>query len=142
MYISKGVVLIVLVLMYSVVGFCQESGVFTDAKVYTTKDIVKVNFFFKDKVVLYSNYGGCGGGVEYGIVCHSNEMYSQGSPGACDVGLMQYYYNKKGSIELPIQTPGVYSVLLYTKESADAESTDPTYTNIVYSERFEVKAKK
>lgn len=139
MQYTKTLIVGLLFLMHSNSAFAQETGIFTNAQSYLVGDTIKINFFFEEAIVLCSNKGGCGGGLEYAIVCHSNEMYTAVSEPHCDYLLMEYYYTEQGSFEQSNLDVGVYSVLLYAKDEQAKEGSPPSYKQLLYSTKFEVK---
>ena len=139
-------ILINLILLLGVLpSFSQESdeaeytGVRTLQASYPLGSTVKVAFNLPSGI-LFSNYGGCGGGPEYYIECLDNENYSILSPPHCDLGLLETNYVQKGEFEFQVFYPGTYVVTVFIP-NPDKPGIEGLYEIKLKSKPFEVKAK-
>ncbi len=82
--------------------------------IFDTKDTIRITYELDSLEILYSNFGGCGGGAVYSIVCHNDSLLSRGTSPECDYLLIEYTYSVKGVVEILINTPGIYSVVFFS----------------------------
>lgn len=87
----------------------------TEKAVYTSGDTIKLSFSFDTLEVVYSNFGGCGGGPSFMVKCIDQPESGDIYPAHCGYLLDVPTFSSKGTFEIVIRTPGIYTIVLYTK---------------------------
>ena len=136
------------VFFFSLISYGQEKSIgqfMFDNKdmTYITNDTIKITYDLDSQEILHSNFGGCGGGAVYCVICHSDSLYTMGFQPSCDYLLMEYSYSVNGIVEIVIDSPGVYSVVFFTKNKAVKEVEESNvYKQTLETPKFNVIARK
>lgn len=114
-----------------------------EIRTYSTIDTVRITYDLDSHEILYSNFGGYGGGVVYSIICHSDSLLTRGPKPSAGYLLMEYSYSKKGKFEIVIDSPGIYSVEFFAKKQDQKEIIESSrFTQTLSTPKFEIIKKK
>ncbi len=111
-------------------------------KTYRTNDTVRISYDLDSLEILYSNFGGGGGGAVYSIICHSDSLLSRGPQPSYDYLLMEYAYAEAGIVEFVIDSPGIYSVVFVVKNQKQKVVEENRFKQTLSTPKFEIIAKK
>ncbi len=111
-------------------------------RIYRTLDTVRISYALDSIEILYSNFGGCGWDAVYKVVCHSDSRLTRIPQPSCDYGLMEYGYVEEGSLDIIMDTPGIYSVVFFVKRQDQKEVQENHFTQTLSTPKFTVIYKK
>ncbi len=106
-------------------------------KTFSTEDTIHISFKLDSLEVLYSNFGGCGGGFVYVIICHTDSGLSHFQVDCC-LDLMEYEYFNEGEIQIVIYDPGMYSVQFFVREKWQNIVPENRYEQTLTTPKFEI----
>lgn len=132
-------------LSLSLINYGQAKDVYEfkfdrENKTYSTKDTVRITYDLDSLAILYSNFGGCGGGAVYSIICHTDSLLTRGSSPECDHILVEYSYSKEGIVEFVIDSPGIYSVMFFVKNQDHTVIEELQFNQTLSTPTFEIIA--
>jgi hypothetical protein len=114
----------------------------SEVKTYSTNDTFRITYDLDSLEILFSNFGGCGGGAVYSIICHSDSLLTRGSSPECEHILVEYSYSKEGIVEFVIDSPGIYSVIFFVKNQDKKEIGESRFKKTLSTPKFEIISKK
>jgi hypothetical protein len=144
-FIMRIICLVLTVFCYNLTTFGQSQGAdqlrFENAdRTFRTMDTVRISYDLDSLEILHTNFGGCGSGAVYSMVCHSDSLWSRAPQPSCDLYLMEYWYANDGHIEIVIDVPGIYSVVFFVKGQGHQDE-ERRFRETLSTPLFEIKAK-
>jgi hypothetical protein len=141
---NKILFLILTVFSFSLICFSQNEKItpFTfekESKIYCIGDTIRFSYDLDSLEILNSNFGGCGGGPVYYILCHSDSLLTGTTKPSCDYSLMEYWYTKQGYLEISIDFPGIYSAVFFVKSQKEEGLDQNRFNQTLSTSRFEIK---
>lgn len=129
------------------VGFGQNQNIANNKlhlnkRAFVVGDTIRVDFDLKDLMVMYSNFGGCGNGPIFEVICHSNPSLSQNSGPICDLHIEELTYVQNGNFHVIAHSPGVWSIAVYVKSKNQPQLYEDRFSQRITSKKFRVKQKK
>lgn len=113
-----------------------------EGRIYSTLDTVRISFDLDSIEILYSNFGGYGWDAIYDIICHSDSLLTRVPRPSCDYFLMEYGYSEEGSLEIVIDSPGIYSVVFFVKKQDQKEFIEDRFKQTLSTPKFKIIDKK
>ena len=110
----------------------------TDKQQYAPGDSVKVSYYNEQEPILNSNFGGCGGGPYYMVICHNDSTQNFGSVHSCDYLITTYNYQPSCELNFVVSIPGTYSVQFFLGPIG-LLNDETRFSRPIYSGKFEVK---
>lgn len=111
----------------------------TEKVVYSSGETIKLSFSFDTLEVIFSNFGGCGGGPIFVVQSIDRPGLGDIHPFSCDLLIQEFNYAKRGTFEITIREPGIYSIVLYIKNQDFVDSDE--WSTPIQSNEFEVVKK-